>query len=126
VLVPLNSSVTYEQTKPIARALAEQLERQHPELVLANMRRSLREGKVLIDWSQNDDHKTTVCAYSLRAKDRPTVSAPLTWEEVEAHADGGDPEDVLFTADEVRDRLEDHGDLFGPVAELQQTLPQLA
>ena len=76
--------VTYDDTKPFARAVAELLEKQHPKQVVSRMTKSLREGKVLIDWSQNDEHKTTVCVYSLRAKERPTVSTPVTWDEVEA------------------------------------------
>ena len=86
VYVPLNTAATYEQTKPFARAVAELLEKQHPELVVSRMAKELRPGKVLIDWSQNDEHKTTVCVYSLRARERPTISTPLTWEEVERAA----------------------------------------
>jgi bifunctional non-homologous end joining protein LigD len=76
---------------------------------------------VLIDWSQNDEHKTTVAVYSLRARERPTVSTPLTWDEVEA----GDPDALVFEAADVLERVEEHGDLFAPVVELEQGLPEL-
>lgn len=121
VYVPLNGGdVTYDDTKPFAHALAQILERQHDELIVSSMRKSLREGKVLIDWSQNDRHKTTVAAYSLRARERPTVSTPLAWEEVER-------EDcqLVFEAGELLDRVADVGDLFAPVLELEQELPAL-
>ncbi len=84
VYVPLNTAVTYDQTKELSHALAEHLEREHPKLVVSKMAKALRKGKVFVDWSQNDEHKTTICVYSLRAKDKPTVSTPVTWEEVEA------------------------------------------
>ncbi|PYX81759.1 MAG: ATP-dependent DNA ligase, partial [Acidobacteria bacterium] len=83
VYLPLNTPVTYEQTKPFAHELARILERQHPQIIVSDMKKSLRAGKVFVDWSQNDDHKTTVCVYSLRAKERPMVSTPVTWQEVE-------------------------------------------
>ena len=82
--IPLNTPVTYEQTKPFARALARLLEKQHADRVTSNMKKELRRGKVFIDWSQNNDFKTTVCAYSLRARERPTVATPVSWEEVRA------------------------------------------
>ena len=125
VYVPLNTPHTYEQTKPFALALAQLLERRHPELVVSDMKKSLRTGKVLVDWSQNDEHKTTVSAYSLRARERPTVSTPLRWEEVEAIAASGEPEVLAFTSDDVLARVAEHGDLFAPVEELQQELPAL-
>jgi len=81
---PLHSGATYEATKGLAKALAELLAEKRPKLVVAQMKKELRKGKVFIDWSQNDEHKTTVCVYSLRARERPTVSTPVTWEEVEA------------------------------------------
>ena len=90
IYVPLNTAVTYDQTKPFAHELARLLERQHPELVVSDMKKALRTGKVLVDWSQNDDHKTTICVYSLRAKERPTVSTPVKWEEVESCLKKGD------------------------------------
>lgn len=121
VYVPLNDAdVTYDDTKPFAHALAQILERRHGELIVSSMRKSLREGRVLIDWSQNDRHKTTVAAYSLRARERPTVSTPLAWDEVER-------EDcqLVFEAGELLDRVADVGDLFAPVLELEQELPAL-
>src|SRR6185436_10251465 len=86
IFVPLNTATNYERTKQFAHTLAERLEREHPDRVVSRMQKSLRKGKVLIDWSQNDDHKTTVCVYSLRAKETPTVSTPVTWDEVAAGA----------------------------------------
>ena len=119
--VPLNTPVTYDETKSFARALAQVGERAHPKLVVSNMAKDLRTGKVLIDWSQNDEHKTTVSVYSLRARPRPTVSAPLHWSEVEAAAAGG-PVPVI-EADEAVRRFSDDGDLFRPLLEFEQRLP---
>ena len=99
VYVPLNTPATYAQTKPFARGIAQVLERRHPELVVSDMKKSLRTGKVLVDWSQNDEHKTTVNVYSLRARERPTVSTPLRWEEVEGVLESRDPEELAFTSD---------------------------
>src|SRR5215210_575044 len=126
VYVPLNTPATYDQTKPFAHAIAQVLERRHPELVVSDMKKSLRTGKVLVDWSQNDEHKTTVNVYSLRARERPTASTPLRWEEVEAVLSSGDPESLAFTSDAVLARVEEHGDLFRPVIELEQDLPLLS
>src|SRR3954462_4249222 len=83
VYVPVNTAVTFDQTKDLSRSLAQYLEREHPKLVTSNMSKALRKGKVFVDWSQNDEHKTTICGYSLRAKQEPTVSTPVTWKEVE-------------------------------------------
>ena len=124
VYVPLNTAVTYEQTKPFARRLAELLEQRLPERVTADMAKAKRRGKVLVDWSQNDYSKTTVAVYSLRNRPRPWVSMPLTWDEVADLADGDDPESVRFLASEVLERVEKHGDLFAPVLELKQKLPK--
>jgi bifunctional non-homologous end joining protein LigD len=126
VYVPLNTPATYAETKPFARGIAQVLERRHPELVVSDMRKTLRKGKVLVDWSQNDEHKTTVNVYSLRARERPTVSTPLRWEEVEGVLETKDPETLAFTSDEVLARVAEHGDLFGPVIELEQELPALS
>jgi bifunctional non-homologous end joining protein LigD len=123
--VPLNTPVTYEKTKPFAQSLAQRLEREHPREVVSKMQKSLRGGKVFIDWSQNDSHKTTVCAYSLRAKERPTVSTPVTWEEVAAVRKKKDAKLLLFASDEVLRRVEKHGDIFEPVLKLKQKLPVL-
>ena len=120
VYVPLNTPATYDETKTFARGLAQVLERRHPKLVLSDMSKQRRAGKVFVDWSQNDEHKTTVNVYSLRARERPTVSTPLTWDEVE---DASDPEALSFTSAQVLERVAEHGDLFAPVAELEQELP---
>src|SRR5436305_2083979 len=125
VYVPLNVEVTYAQTKPFAKAVAELLEKQHPKLVVSRMTKSLRRGKVLVDWSQNDDHKTTVCVYSLRAKERPTVSTPVTWQELEKIARSGNNDALVFDSDAVLKRVEKQGDLFEPVLTLKQELPKL-
>jgi len=123
VYVPLNTPIGYAQTKPFAHGLAQLLERRHPKLVVSDMKKALREGKVLVDWSQNDEHKTTVNVYSLRARERPTASTPLRWEEVEGVLSSRDPEALAFTADEVLARVAEHGDLFAPVLELEQEIP---
>jgi bifunctional non-homologous end joining protein LigD len=123
VYVPLNTAVTYEQTKPFAHELARILERAHPDKVVSDMKKALRTGKVLVDWSQNDDHKTTVCVYSLRAKDRPTVSTPVKWGEVESCLTKGDPSLLVFEAEDVLARAKKYGDLFEPVLKLKQKLP---
>ena len=127
VYVPLNRpEVTYDHTKPFARTLAELLERHHGDLVVSSMKKSLRPGKVLVDWSQNDEHKTTVNVYSLRAKARPTVSTPVAWEEVEHALEERDADLLSFTSDEVLERVAEHGDLFAPVLDLEQALPKLS
>ena len=124
VYVPLNTPATFDQTKALSRALAEHLEREHPDLVVHKMLKSLRGGKVLVDWSQNDEHKTTVNVYSLRAKEQPTVSTPVTWAEVERCLKKKKPEMLSFTSDQVLQRVEKEGDLFAPVASLKQKLPK--
>jgi bifunctional non-homologous end joining protein LigD len=124
VYVPLNvPGVTYDDTKGFARGLAELLERRRPDLVVSDMKKTLRGGKVLVDWSQNDEHKTTVSVYSLRARERPTVSTPLAWAEVEAVLRTEDPDSLAFISDAVLDRVAARGDLFAPVQELEQPLP---
>jgi bifunctional non-homologous end joining protein LigD len=122
VYVPLNmGEVDYDHgTKRLSNALARHLESEHPKLIVSSQKKELRKNKVLIDWSQNDEHKTTVGVYSLRARERPTVSTPVAWDEVEA----GDPDALVFEPDDVLARVEEHGDLFAPVAELRQSLPQ--
>ncbi len=124
VYVPLNGEVTYERTKPFAHAVAQTLERDDPEGVVSRMAKKLRKGKVLVDWSQNDQHKTTVAVYSLRAKERPTVSTPVDWDEVERAADCDDADALAFEAAEVIERVDERGDLFAPVLELTQELPE--
>jgi bifunctional non-homologous end joining protein LigD len=123
VYVPLNTPATYDDTKSFARGLAQVLERRQPELVISDMNKARRRGKVFVDWSQNDEHKTTVNVYSLRARERPTVSTPLTWDEVEGVLETHDPDQLSFTSSEVLQRVQEHGDLFAPVADLEQELP---
>lgn len=125
LFVPLNTATTYEKTKTFARTLAERLEREHPDQVVSRMQKALRKGKVLIDWSQNDEHKTTVNVYSLRAKEQPTVSTPVTWQEVEATVKRRDARRLVFDSDTVLQRVEEQGDLFAPVLTLNQRLPSL-
>jgi bifunctional non-homologous end joining protein LigD len=123
IYLPLNAEITYEQTKPFAHAVAQTLERAEPDLVVSRMAKKLRKGKVFVDWSQNDQHKTTVAVYSLRARERPTVSTPLTWDEVERASQQEDPDALRFEASDVLERVEERGDLFAPVLELRQELP---
>ena len=125
VYVPLNNKVHYETTKPFAKAIAQLLEKQTPDEVVSKMKKVEREGKVFVDWSQNHQRKTTIAVYSLRARERPTASTPVTWEEVEKVADSGDSSSLVFEAGAVLDRIDRLGDLFAPVLELQQNLPEL-
>ena len=125
VYVPLNKKASYETTKPFAKAIAQLLEKQTPDKVVSKMKKVEREGRVFVDWSQNHRSKTTIAVYSLRARERPTVSTPVTWEEVEAAADSGDGSPLVFEAGAVLERVEQHGDLFAPVLELEQDLPEL-
>jgi bifunctional non-homologous end joining protein LigD len=123
VYVPLNVPVRYALTKPLARQVAELLEQRMPELVVSRMTKQLRPGKVLVDWSQNDRHKTTVNVYSVRARERPTVSTPVKWEEVRACRESQDERLLTFEVGDVLARTRDHGDLFAPVLSLKQVLP---
>jgi bifunctional non-homologous end joining protein LigD len=125
IYVPLNTRVTYDDTKPLAHAIARLLEQQHPDLVVSDMKKVLRVGKVLVDWSQNDEHKTTICVYSLRAREHPTVSAPVHWEEVEHCLKKKSPETLVFKSSDVLKRVERDGDLFEPVLKIKQKLPSL-
>ena len=125
VYVPLGPGATYERTKPFARRVAELLEQRLPSLVVSRMTRRLRAGKVLVDWSQNDGHKTTVNVYSVRARDRPMVSTPVSWDEVQRCRDEADPELLSFDTEEVLARVEDRGDLFAPALVGGQELPRL-
>jgi bifunctional non-homologous end joining protein LigD len=125
IYVPLNSTISYAQTKPFAKAIAELLESQMGKLVVSRMTKTLRKGRVFVDWSQNDEHKTTVCVYSVRARERPTVSTPVTWEEVEAAHDSGDASLLTFDTEVVLERVAQQGDLFAPVEQLVQELPSL-
>ena len=121
--MPLNGDVDYRQTKSFSRSVAETLERQLPDRVVSRMTKSLRPGKLLVDWSQNDDSKTTVCVYSMRAKERPTVSTPVTWDEVEGALEAGDADLLTFDFRAVLERVEERGDLFAPVLSERQELP---
>jgi bifunctional non-homologous end joining protein LigD len=123
VYVPLNGEVSYDYTKPASRRIAEHLEAQAPDEVVSRIARSARAGRVLIDWSQNTEHKSMVCVYSVRAKQRPTVSTPIAWDEVEAALDAGDPEALTFEMGDVRERVAEYGDLFAPVLSQRQELP---
>ena len=123
VYIPLNTPVTYEATKAFALAMAQKLERKYPNAVLSRMSKALRKDKVFVDWSQNDSHKTTVTVYSLRAKDRPTVSTPVTWKEVESALSGHGAASLDFEAGAVLERVNELGDLFAPVLNLKQKLP---
>jgi bifunctional non-homologous end joining protein LigD len=126
VYVPLNcADVAYGQTKPLAKAIAQTLEAQTPDRVISRMARAERRGKVLVDWGQNTEHKSMVCAYSVRAKERPTVSTPVAWEEVEAAIEAGDAARLVFEMDAVLERVGRRGDLFAEVLTLRQELPRL-
>jgi len=124
VYVPLNTAVTYDQTKGLSRSLAQALERGHPDHVTSNMSKAMRKGKIFVDWSQNDEHKTTICVYSLRAKEEPTVSTPVTWSEVENCLKKKRAELLRFRSDQTLARVEKQGDLFEPVETLKQRLPK--
>jgi bifunctional non-homologous end joining protein LigD len=125
IYVPLNTPTKYEATKTFAHALAQLLEHDHREMVVSDMKKSIRTGKVFVDWSQNDEHKTTIAVYSLRAREHPTVSTPVTWEEVERARKKKDANLLVFEASQTVSRVEKMGDLFAPVLELKQRLPDL-
>jgi bifunctional non-homologous end joining protein LigD len=122
--LPLNTKVDYNQTKVVSKGLAQIFEERHPELVVHKQLKELRTGRVLIDWSQNDQYKTTVNVYSLRARSRPTVSTPVSWDEVEKCLKAKDPSLLVFTSDQVLARVAKHGDLFEPVIKKKQKLPR--
>jgi bifunctional non-homologous end joining protein LigD len=126
VYVPLNTPVAYDDTKSFAHELARLLEAQHRGQIVSDMKKALRVGKVFVDWSQNDDHKTTVCVYSLRAKPRPTVSTPVSWKEIEQCWAKKDASLLVFESDQVLERVKRMGDLYEPVLTLKQKLPTLA
>ena len=121
--VPLNSDADYVHTKPFAKRIAELLEQRLPELVVSRMGKHLRPGRVLVDWSQNDVHKTTVSVYSVRARARPTVSAPVSWEEVRECHERGDAELLRFETGAVLDRVTHDGDPFSMLLSTVQSLP---
>jgi len=124
VYVPLNTPVTFDQTKDLSRALAQLLEHEHGNLVTSNMSKSARKEKVFVDWSQNDEHKTTICVYSLRAKEEPTVSTPVTWDEVENCRKKKKADLLKFRSDKTLERVKKMGDVFAPVEKLKQKLPK--
>jgi bifunctional non-homologous end joining protein LigD len=126
IYVPLHTKTSYEQTKPFANAIARLLEQEHPDLVVSDMKKAVRNNKIFVDWSQNDRHKTTIAVYSLRAREHPTVSTPITWDEVEQALKKKDAARLVFEAKDVLARVDKMGDLFEPVLRLQQKLPQLA
>jgi bifunctional non-homologous end joining protein LigD len=126
IYVPLNTKTSYDETKPFAHALARLLEDQHRELIVSDMKKAIRTNKIFVDWSQNDEHKTTVSVYSLRARERPTVSTPITWEEVERTLKKKDVGLLVFESHQTLDRVEKMGDLFAPLLTLKQKLPKLA
>jgi bifunctional non-homologous end joining protein LigD len=125
VYVPLAPGATYEQTKSLARRVAELLEQRLPALVVSRMTRRLRAGKVLVDWSQNDAHKTTVTVYSVRAREYPSVSTPVSWDEVQRCRDDGDPALLSFDTEQVLARVQSNGDLFAPVLAGGKALPSV-
>jgi bifunctional non-homologous end joining protein LigD len=121
IYIPVNGQpLTHEQASAFALQVAKAMEQRHADKVLSNMSKDLRKNKVFIDWSQNSRHKTTICAYSLRARPHPTVSTPVTWDEVDAAANG---EPLSFEAPQVLDRVEQLGDLWAPTATLVQEIP---
>ncbi|MGA8764433.1 MAG: non-homologous end-joining DNA ligase [Candidatus Sulfotelmatobacter sp.] len=125
IYVPLNTPTDYDATKTFAHAIAQLLQHDHPGLVVSDMSKQLRAGKVFVDWSQNDQHKTTVAVYSLRAREHPTVSTPVSWEEVEHALKKKDANLLVFEAPKVVARFEKMGDLFHPVLTVKQQLPNL-
>jgi bifunctional non-homologous end joining protein LigD len=126
IYVPLNTKTSYEETKPFANAIARLLEHEHPDLVLSDMKKALRTNKIFVDWSQNDQHKTTISVYSLRAREKPTVSTPIKWEEVEQALKKKDVSRLVFESKDVLARVEKMGDLFALVQTLKQKLPKLS
>jgi bifunctional non-homologous end joining protein LigD len=126
IYVPLNTPTSYDETKPFAHAVARLLEQEHPDLVVSDMKKAIRTNKVFVDWSQNDQHKTTIAVYSLRAREHPTVSTPVTWEEVEQLHKKRDPQLLVFEPPQVLERVVRMGDLFESVPKMKQRLPDLA
>jgi bifunctional non-homologous end joining protein LigD len=123
--IPLNDrSATFDATKTYARQIAGDLAVEHAELIVANMRKSLRKNRVLIDWSQNDENKTTICAYSLRGRERPNVSTPVTWHELGKALTSAEPDRLVFSADDAVARADKRGDLFADVLTMQQQCPR--
>src|SRR4051794_19724271 len=125
IYVPLNTKTSYDETKPFANALARVLENDHRDLVVSEMKKAIRTNKIFVDWSQNDEHKTTVSVYALRARERPTVSTPITWDEVERCLKKKNAGLLVFESHQTLDRVGKTGDLFAPLLQLKQKLPKL-
>jgi bifunctional non-homologous end joining protein LigD len=125
IYVPLNTKTSYDETKPLAHALARLLENEHRDLVVSDMKKAIRTNKVFVDWSQNDEHKTTISVYALRAREHPTVSTPVTWDEIAQALKKKDAKLLVFESQQVLDRVEKMGDLFAPLLSLKQKLPKL-
>ena len=125
IYVPLNTKTSYDETKPFAHALARLLENEHRDRVVSDMKKAIRTNKVFVDWSQNDEHKTTVSVYALRARERPTVSTPVSWDEVERALKKKDPKFLVFESHQTLERVDKMGDLFAPLLSLKQKLPKL-
>jgi bifunctional non-homologous end joining protein LigD len=121
----LGAHATDDDTKRFALALGQLMEHRDPKRVLVDMTRAKRAGKVFVDWSQNDRHKTTVCAYSLRLRDRPTVSTPVSWDEVDDALTHDDADALHFETADVLARVETHGDLYAASLTVHQELPAL-
>jgi bifunctional non-homologous end joining protein LigD len=126
IYVPLNTKTSYDETKPFAHALARLLEDQHRDLVVSEMKKAVRTNKIFVDWSQNDEHKTTISVYSLRAREHPTASTPITWDEVLRTLKKKDASLLVFESHQTLERVETMGDLFAPLLKLKQKLPKLA
>ncbi|HEX4305375.1 MAG TPA: non-homologous end-joining DNA ligase [Solirubrobacterales bacterium] len=124
--LPLGGTATFAESRPFAKAVAETFEARFPDEVVSRQTKTRRDGRVLIDWSQNDSHKTTACVYTVRAKERPTASTPLEWDEVEAAAESGDARALAFTVDDLRARIAAKGDLYAPLLSQKQDLPALS
>jgi bifunctional non-homologous end joining protein LigD len=125
IYVPLNTRTSYDETKPLAHALARLLENEHRDLVVSDMKKAIRTNKIFVDWSQNDEHKTTVSVYALRARERPTVSTPVAWDEVEHCLKKKDAKLLVFESHQTLERVEKMGDLYEPLLSLKQKLPKL-
>jgi bifunctional non-homologous end joining protein LigD len=124
--LPLNTGIaTHEDTKRFALALGQVLESRDPKGVTVDMAKARRPNRVFVDWSQNDSHKTTVCAYSLRIRERPTVSTPVSWDEIEGALEAGDETALTFETGDVVGRVEEFGDLYADTLTVQQELPDL-
>lgn len=125
IYVPLHTPTSFDATKTFSHALAQLLEQEHRDLVVSDMKKAIRTNKVFVDWSQNDEHKTTIAVYSLRAREHPTVSTPITWDEVERTLKKKDAGLLIFESKQTIARFEKMGDLFEPVLHLKQKLPDL-